>query len=506
MKLDILSQDRLGITQEILAAIVAQGCNLLAMEMQRFHTYVSIDTPLSMADKLTAALMQIDGVNGVQQVEWLPGERRRQHLDTLLSRLPDPIVDIDANGEILVANAAACEALAHPGATLEGEDIAAFLPTPKQQLLKAEGFSTELSTANGAFLLEATPVRSGARVNGAVVVLRSLQRVGQQLSAVQASGNDGLDSIVGESARIKTLRQQTLRFANLDLPVLIRGETGTGKELLARALHKAGPRNKAPFLAINCANLAENLLESELFGYASGAFSGAQKGGKPGLFELADSGTVFLDEIGEMSPYLQAKLLRFLEDFRFRRIGGTREVHVDVRIICATHRDLEQMTQTGEFREDLFYRLNVLNLRLPPLRERREDIAVLVQHFLKRACEQVNAPLMRFSNAAIKKLQEADWPGNIRQLQNTIFRTVALSESGVIEEIDLQQLASKITGMPLYQDKVTSLEEAMAQYEKQLLASLYQHYPSTRKLAERLAVSHAKIARKLKQYGIVAAK
>jgi transcriptional regulator of aroF, aroG, tyrA and aromatic amino acid transport len=218
-------------------------------------------------------------------------------------------------------------------------------------------------TVNGqTLLLDATPITDA----GALLTLYQPNRIGERLSALHHDHAEGFDALLGESPVIRTLKVRAQRVAALDAPLLIQGETGTGKELVARACHAISARHNSPFLALNCAALPENLAESELFGYAPGAFTGAQRGGKPGLMELANQGTVFLDEIGEMSPYLQAKLLRFLNDGSFRRVGGDREVKVNVRILSATHRDLEKMVSEGLFREDLFYRLNVLNVEVPP--------------------------------------------------------------------------------------------------------------------------------------------
>ena len=210
---------------------------------------------------------------------------------------------------------------------------------------------------------------------------------------MQHSEDGGFDAILGDSAAMGALKARAARVAAVDAPLLLLGETGTGKELLAHACHRASARADKPFLALNCAALPESLAESELFGYAAGAFSGARRDGKPGLLELADRGTVFLDEIGEMSLYLQAKLLRFLNDGSFRRVGSERESRVNVRVISATHRDLAAMIGQGEFREDLFYRLNVLNLHMPPLRERGDDVRLLARHFVERASAQAPAVL-----------------------------------------------------------------------------------------------------------------
>ena len=292
-------------------------------------------------------------------------------------------------------------------------------------------------TLNGqALLLDATPISETGdtglhQLAGGLLTLYAPNRIGERLAALHHDHVEGFDSLLGESVPIRTLKTRALRVASLDAPLLIHGETGTGKELVARGCHAISARRNAPFLALNCAALPENLAESELFGYAPGAFTGAQRGGKPGLLELANHGTVFLDEIGEMSPYLQAKLLRFLSDGSFRRVGGEREVKVNVRILSATHRDLEKMVSDGGFREDLFYRLNVVPIRLPPLRERSEDIPDLVRHFLA-LCEEEGLPAKSIDNAALDLLRRHRWPGNVRELENLVRRLTAIYSDEVI--------------------------------------------------------------------------
>ncbi|WP_235661689.1 sigma 54-interacting transcriptional regulator, partial [Pseudomonas savastanoi] len=225
-----------------------------------------------------------------------------------------------------------------------------------------------------------------------------------------------------------------------------------------------------------------------------------QRGGKPGLMELANQGTVFLDEIGEMSPYLQAKLLRFLNDGSFRRVGGDREVRVNVRILSATHRDLEKMVSEGTFREDLFYRLNVLNLEVPPLRERGQDILLLARYFMEQACAQIQRPVCRLAHGTYPALLGNRWPGNVRQLQNVIFRAAAICEHTQVDIGDLD-IAGTAVAHP-HDSPVDSLEHAVEAFERNLLEKLYADYPSTRQLAARLHTSHTAIAHRLRKYGI----
>lgn len=237
--------------------------------------------------------------------------------------------------------------------------------------------------------------------------------------------------IIGRSEQMLALFELVRRIAPTESTVLVSGESGTGKELVARAVHHESLRRDRPFVALNCGALTETLLESELFGHMRGSFTGAESN-KKGLLEVAETGTVFLDEIGEMSPMMQVKLLRVLQERRFRRVGGTDEIRADIRVIAATNRDLKQLVEEGKFREDLFYRINVIPVELPPLRDRREDIALLADHFVKKFAEQMRKPLQGVSAEASDALERYAWPGNVRELENVIERAAALEHSAVI--------------------------------------------------------------------------
>lgn len=246
--------------------------------------------------------------------------------------------------------------------------------------------------------------------------------------------------IIGQSPPMHALYRTIQRVAKTDSTVLILGESGTGKELIADAIHYNSDRKDKPFVPINCGAIPEELLESELFGHEKGSFTGAVKERK-GRFELAHQGTVFLDEIGEMSQKLQVKLLRFLQERKFERIGGARTIQVDVGIIAATNKDLEKAVTTGEFREDLYYRLNVIPIYVPPLRDREGDVPLLIQHFLARHCHEKDIPLKRISKIAMAALEQYNWPGNVRELENLIERLVILTEE---DEIGLEDLPPRI--------------------------------------------------------------
>ena len=247
---------------------------------------------------------------------------------------------------------------------------------------------------------------------------------------------EGFEEIVGSSVPIKKVLADVSRIAKSDATVLIRGESGTGKELVARAIHHASDRASGPFLAVNCTSLPETLLESELFGHERGAFTGATSR-HLGRFELADKGTIFLDEIGDISPAIQAKLLRVLETRAFQRLGGERDIQVDIRVLAATNRDLEAKVKDGSFREDLYYRLNVIPITMPPLRDRLDDILLLMEHFIKKYNLKNNKNVKGITPQANDLLMRHRWPGNVRELENLIERAIVLSSSDVIDAPDI---------------------------------------------------------------------
>ena len=283
-----------------------------------------------------------------------------------------------------------------------------------------------------------------------------------KLSAPVGEGEPWREAIVTSNPNMEALLAQARLLADGDASVLIRGASGTGKELLARAIHLAGRRRDAPFVAVNCGAIPEQLLESELFGHVKGSFTGAVRDHR-GMFEQAQRGTLFLDEIGDMPLPLQVKLLRVLEDRQVRPVGSTRSISVDVRILSATHRELEREIAATRFREDLYYRLNVATLALPSLTERRDDIPLLAAHFLRRLSAKYEKPVGGFAPDAMELLVAAAWPGNIRQLFNTVERAVALSTGGVIPRT-LVASAVQADG------EMASLEEARSRFERDYLA------------------------------------
>ncbi len=328
---------------------------------------------------------------------------------------------------------------------------------------------------------------------------------------------DGL-LLGGDSPKMREIREIVEQVADTDITVLIRGESGTGKEVVARALFQLGNRCSRPFVKVNCAALPSELLESELFGFEKGAFTGAQKR-KLGKFEYANHGTIFLDEISEMHPSLQAKLLQVLQDGEFSRLGGEMDVRVDARIIAATNRNLEEAVKTGEFREDLYYRLNVVTIQIPPLRDRIDAVPLLVEHFLRMYTEQYNRSLEKLSDGTMKLLMEYDWPGNVRELENMIKRMVVLgSEQSVVQEIsqrktpstakadddelDLAALGADFSNGQDLDLKAISKRAAHIAEKKVIERVLTQTRWNRKEAAERLQISYKALLYKMKENGL----
>jgi DNA-binding NtrC family response regulator len=304
--------------------------------------------------------------------------------------------------------------------------------------------------------------------------------------------------IIGESRPIRRVIADALKVASAKTSTLIVGESGTGKELLARLIHRAGPRQSGPMVVLNCAALPESLLEDELFGHERGAFTGAI-GRKIGKFELADGGTVFLDEIGEMSPSMQSKLLRILQDGVFYRLGGNESIPVDVRVLAATHRDIDQEVAEGRFREDLYYRLNVVQLRMPALRERKEDIPLLAEHFLGMFKRERGIVQLSLSRAALDRMLAYDWPGNVREMKNAIERAVVMGNPPEIRPEDLPAFVRETNTAALRVG--CSLKEAIDAFKRDFLALTLKHTNGNRSLAARtMGIQRTYLSRLLAKY------
>ena len=325
----------------------------------------------------------------------------------------------------------------------------------------------------------------------------------------QLRGRYAFDNIIGTSQAMQQVFSRMQKVLHTESSLLILGESGTGKELVAKAIHFNGPRKNQPFVPINCGAIPAELLESELFGHIRGSFTGAIAN-KSGKFEQANGGTIFLDEIGTMPVHLQLKLLRVLQEQEVQPVGSNRNIKLDVRVISATNADLEQMIREGHFREDLFYRLNVIPITLPPLRQRSEDIALLVRHFLQKSCRYMNRPAMPIESAALQVLESYDWPGNVRELENVIERTVALTDGPQITIQDLPPHISGSRAVPLTEQDLYGLPvegldmpQRIQEIERQWIVQALEFSNGVKaRAAAMLGINRTTLVEKIKRLGL----
>lgn len=431
-----------------------------------------------------------------------------RYLSSLINCLEEGLVTTDLSGNIRHCNLVAQRMFNMvPGVVYQtlGTILGADLAKEVLENCREEGqvMERELIVGLGAkrkqLMMRARVVRTDRGDPNLVMTfhpLAELSRMVNRLSIPEASYT--LEDILGNSRAIQNLRERARVVASSSSTVLIGGESGTGKEMLARAIHSLSPRCQGPFVAINCSAIPETLLESELFGYEDGAFTGARKGGKLGKFELADKGTLFLDEIGDMPLFLQAKLLRVLQDREIDRVGGMHPIPVDVRIIAATNRDLEAMIKQGEFRQDLYYRINVIPLIIPPLRERKEDLEVLCRHFIETYNHQLGKDVRGWSPEFMEKLWDYSWPGNVRELSNVIEYAMNMTQGEVLE---VEHLPAKLRFRGS-DPGVGSFN--LRQLEKMTIMKCLNEYGNTvqgkQAAARALGIGIATLYRKLAQY------
>jgi PAS domain S-box-containing protein len=436
----------------------------------------------------------------------------------------DGVLGVDAAGHIVEINTAYCDFLGIKREDAVGRPVREIIPTSKM-LTVIEKCLTEIDAIHhfksglvGVVTSRAAVVDDGKTV-GAIAQIRFIdqtrevnERLGKLYAEAQgykkqlnACRNSRItfDSIIGTDPGMAELRKTARKIAGHDLAVLLLGETGTGKEMFAHAIHNASPRAGKPLMEVNCAAIPGELLESELFGYAPGAFSGACKGGKPGKIELADKGTLFLDEIAELPYAMQAKLLRVLQDGKVERLGGVAPKKVDVRIIAATNRDILKLVNEKIFRDDLYYRLNVIRLELPPLRTRKGDIAQFVEFYLAQMNQQYETNKF-FSRTATKAFKKYTWPGNVRELRNAVSRAFIMADDNLIDEQHLPYEVSGRKGLLVsYPHKASSVSliDLLYDAEKEIIMQTLKHFNNDySSAAGALGVHRATLYKKIKQY------
>lgn len=453
-----------------------------------------------------------------------------RELEAIIESVSDGIYITDGEGNTLRVNSAFTRITDIPADQVIGRNVRDLVTrgvyrkavTP-MVLKKREAVSIMETLANGKeALLTGSPVfDDNGRIYRVVTTLRDVEELRQLKSGLERSREQSnryrrelsllrkrslrLDDVVVASEEMKRVMDLAVRLGEVDTTILITGESGVGKEIVTRMIHQSGGRPDRPFITANCGAIPEPLLESELFGYEGGAFTGARKGGKPGYFEVADGGTIFLDEVGEMSLGLQVKLLRAVQEKEIVRVGGRHPINVNVRIISATNRDLEEAVKNGRFRQDLYYRLSVVPIRVPPVREQPGCILPLINHFLDRLGRKFNRQLS-LESQAIELLEAYPWPGNVRELENTMERMVVLSPDDALTVRDLpdsiRRYRNEAVDDTCPANGLPRLKGALEELEQRLIRKAYASCGSTRKAAAALGMSQPTLVRRMGRFGI----
>ncbi len=433
----------------------------------------------------------------------------RKQLISIMNSIDEGIIAIDENGYITYTNSVIDESFGISSSELNEKKICDIISHDYIKYLVKDNiqFSNKeitITRNKNEFqtLVSSKAVEIGDESIGSILTFKKMSDVYKVVNEISLNNfSTTFDDIIGKSFEIQQTKMKARKVSNSNSTILIQGESGTGKELFARAIHYYSNRNNKPFIAINCAAIPETLLESELFGYEEGAFTGAMKGGKAGKFQLAHEGTMFLDEIGDMPLHLQTKLLRVLQEKTIEKIGGHKNIPIDVRVIAATNKDLDTMVENGEFREDLFYRLNVIPLFIPPLRERKGDIKVLLDHFLKLSNKKLDKNIESFSSNVENILLNYCWKGNVRELENIVEYAVNMETTSTITINSIPVKIRNVNGKKL-RTNIMSIQEM----EKKLIQEALLLYGDSVKgknmAADALGISRATLYRKIKEYNL----
>ncbi|MFW8590181.1 transcriptional regulator TyrR [Glaciecola sp. 2405UD65-10] len=510
MRLEITCADRTGITKNVLDILQSYAIDLRGIQIEPSGK-IFLDFPtieFSDLQELMPKLRLVDGISDVKTTPFMPIQRERNQLRALLQTLPDPVFSTDANGQIILFNEAVSAGLEKSASEINELNIDdlvdGFNFTKWLHGKKVLAQTERVRFIMQDYIAEILPVYvsdSDEQVfAGAVVMLKSEGRLGAQMNMLRHTHSGSFDSFEANSPAMKKVIREAKRMSELDGNILITGETGCGKEQIAKACHDNSRRSDGEFVTLNCASLPDDVAETELFGYASGGFNSLE--GKAGLFEQAAGGTLLLDEVSQMSAQLQSKLLRVLEYGTYHQVGDSRVKYIDCRIICTSCKDLAEQVQAGKFREDLYYRLNVLGLLVPSLRDRKQDVVPLAKKLVTQHARKLGIQAPSLSQPCVTYLQSYPWPGNVRQLSNALYRAISLIDGNEITKDAIQVPSCSATVSYIGDDFDGTLEQEVKRFERDMLKSLYPSYPSTRQLARKLGLSHTAIANKLREYGI----
>lgn len=496
--------DRPHMTYEFLTILYSNDIQVLNMEVYScVGYYILPDVDEEVWGKTINEIKEIADVKSIEEVDLIPFEEREIEIRRVLDLQPNGVVVLNSKGNIkYINNYVAEKILKITTKDVTDRYITEFIDDDKIKtfLLINEKIKSmdnqEIAIGNQLYNMNINPIIGDENVFSGYMLSLS-EFVNQDIYHNPITFED----IVGESNKIREVVNQAKLYAASDSPVLITGESGTGKELFARSIHNLSKRNIKPFIALNCAALPEQLLESELFGYEAGSFTGGKKEGKDGLFEIGEGGTIFLDEIGEMSPHLQTKLLRVLQEKSVRKIGGHKEIPVDIRIISATNQDLEQLIREEKFRLDLFYRINIFSVDIPALRERKDDIPILVEYFSRKQAKRYGKVISGIDTKAMKRLVEYSWPGNIRELQNVVERAIALCLDNRVQEKDIILNYNLLDDKKIYKD--AALTDIVGEFERDIILKALKDNSSVRGTAKKLNVTPTLLTNRIKRYKIL---
>jgi len=499
---------------------------LIEIKEQNYHWVVGDNISVKIAKQLGMnALLIRSGkealVQAILEAERVAQVRKQEiektkRIESIINFAYDGIISIDQKGVIDTFNPQAEDIFDKKAYKVIGKNIKEILPTMDLLKVTHKGYEEKdkmWTIGDKKIVANVIPIKINNEIIRVIATFHRIsqiqkmeQRIREELYLKGHVAENTFEDIIGQSPAIAVTKEEAENYAQVDSPLLIYGETGTGKELFAQAIHNASPRKNNPFVAFNCAAIPENLLESELFGYVGGAFTGAKKEGKMGLFEQAHKGTIFLDEIGEISPDIQARLLRVLQERKIRRVGDDKLTPVDVRIVVSTNKDLYQLVEKKKFREDLYYRINVLNLNLPPIWERRKDVPLLVNFFIKKYRQRLKKAVEGISTEGIQILENYTWPGNVRQLENIMERLMVRTQEDYIKTSLVREIMNSLPGNKLElnidgvfkSDMSISLMGNLEGIERNIIKRVVQEEKGNKAAAaKRLGISRTTLWRKL---------
>lgn len=514
-RFEVITEDRIGIAFKILQKIYRANINLISMEVFPNRVCLKMqEMSLENEKRFKEDICSIEEVISMNEIELLNFEKNERKIFAVINSIDEGIISINKDFKIEIFNSYCEEVFHYRKDEVIGRDIREIIgeSVPLIDLITQgktyDNVELHIENERG----QSHYITTGRAIKddndntiGGVASVKDIHKAIKLASAVTSTREGAFADIVGNSDSLERVKRLASTVSKTNSTVLLRGESGTGKELFARAIHNLSNRKDNRFVAINCASLPDSLIESELFGYEKGSFTGAVSSGKEGLFKEADGGTLFLDEIGELSTVIQAKLLRVLQEGVIRRIGSNKEEKVDVRIIAATNKNLEEMVQRAEFREDLYYRLNVIPIFIPPLRDRLEDIPILVGHFIDKLNNRLGRNITTANIEFIGRLMKYDWPGNVRELQNVVERSMNLCEGSVLSTEHL--IISIRDNRDVLKKEARGkcelrLEEVVKTCETEAIVNALKNHKSIRKAARALGVSHTTIVNKINKYKI----